>query len=103
MVGSSLKKDNLSSMSLHLGSHFIHFLTRPRFDAESSGSQPGNRKLFPQGPHSSKNNFFEIKISQRRDWESPSLSYYGSCQTLLASSSMVIGQKIHPTQEVCDI
>ena len=40
---------------------------------------PGDyRKLFSHGPHSSKNNFFEIKISQRPDWESPSLSYYGS-------------------------
>ena len=48
--------------------------------AESSGSQPVNRKLFPHGPHSSKTNFFEIKISQRRDWETPSLSYYGSCR-----------------------
>ena len=56
----------------------IHLLTRPRFGAESSGSQPGYRKLFPHAPHSSKNNFFRIKISQRRDWECPSLSYYGS-------------------------
>ena len=63
---------------LHLGSHLIHLLTRPRFGAESSGSQPGYRKLFPHGPHSSKNNFFGLKISQRRDWECPSLSYYGS-------------------------
>ena len=45
---------------------------------ESSGSQPVNWKLFPHGPHSSKNNFFEIKISQKRDWETPSHSYYGS-------------------------
>ena len=67
-----------STSSLHFGSHFIHLLTRPRFGAESSGSQPGYRKLFPHGPHSSKNNFFGIKISQRRDWECPSLSYYGS-------------------------
>ena len=68
-----------STSSLHLGSHFIHLMTLPRFGAESSGSQPGYRKLFPHGPHSSKNNFFGIKISQRRDWECPSLSYYGSC------------------------
>ena len=34
--------------------------------AESSGSQPVYRKLFPHGPHSSKNNFFEIKISRQR-------------------------------------
>ena len=33
-------------------------------ESESSGSQPVYRKLFPRGPHSSKNNFFEIKISQ---------------------------------------
>ena len=72
-----------STSSLHLGSHFIHLLTRPRFGAESSGSQPGYRKLFPHGPHSSKNNFFGIKISQRRDWECPSLSYYGSWYPLI--------------------
>ena len=42
-------------------SSFIFALCeRPR--AESSGSQPGYRKLFPHGPHSSKNNFFGIKI-----------------------------------------
>ena len=35
---------------------------------------PGDyRKLFPHGPQSSKNNFFGIKISQRRDWECPSI------------------------------
>ena len=71
-----------STSSHHLGSHFIHLLTRPRFGAESSGSQPGYRKLFPHFPHSSKNNFFGIKISQRRDWETPSLSDYGSCPYL---------------------
>ena len=49
-----------STSSLHLGSHFIHLLTLPRFGAESSGSQPGYRKLFPHGPHSSKNNFFVL-------------------------------------------
>ena len=49
-----------------------------------SGSQPVYRKLFPHGPHSSKNNFFEIKISQRRDWETPSLSYYGPCSKLIS-------------------
>ena len=74
MVGSSLKKDNLSTQNpctlfLHLGRHFFHLLTPPRFGAlnrvsESSGSEPVYRKLFPRGPHSSKNNFFEIKISQ---------------------------------------
>ena len=35
-----------SALSLHLGSHFIHLLTRPRFGAESSGSQPGYRNRF---------------------------------------------------------
>ena len=74
MVGSSLKKDNLSTQSpltssLHLGCHFLHLLTPPRFGAlnresESSGSQPVYRKLFPHGPHSSKNIFFEIRISR---------------------------------------
>ena len=76
-------KNTPSTSSLHLGSHFIHLLTRRRFGAESSGSQLGYRKLFPHGPHSSKNNFFGIKISQRRDWECPSLSYYGSWHELL--------------------
>ena len=62
-----------STLSLHLGSLFFSFI-----DPASSGSKPVYRKLFPHGPHSSKNNFFEIKISQRRDWETPSLFYYGS-------------------------
>ena len=39
----------------------------------SSGSQPVYRKLFPRGPHSSKNNFFEIKISRPTPWESLSV------------------------------
>ena len=83
-------KDTSSTSSLHLGTLFIHLLTLPRFGAESSGSQPGYRKLFPHGLHNSKNNFLGIKISQRRDWECPSLSYYGSwyppmiCSPLLA-------------------
>ena len=58
--------------------HFSFIDPASLWRAESSGSQPVYRKLFPHGPHSSKNNFFEIKISQRRDWETPSLSYYGS-------------------------
>ena len=41
-------------------------------------------------PHSSKNNFFEIKISQRRDWETPSLSYYGSCNDVIRFTGMGI-------------
>ena len=57
--------------SVHLGSHFFSFIDLASlWLAESSGSQPVYL--------SSKNNFFEIKISQRRDWETPSLSYYGS-------------------------
>ena len=43
-------------------------------DHHTSKSQPVYRKLFSHGPHSSKNNFFEIKISQRRDWETPSMA-----------------------------
>ena len=52
-----------SALSLHFSSHFFHLLTPPRFGALN----------LPHGPHSSKNNFFGIKISQRRDWECPSL------------------------------
>ena len=73
-----------SISSLHLGQPFFSFIDAASlWRAESSGSQPVYRKLFPHGPHSSKNNFFEIKISQRRVWETPSLSYYGSCQSPL--------------------
>ena len=58
----------INSKSFHLGRHFCHLLTPPRFgefnpESESSGSQQVYRKLFPRGPHSSKNNFFEIKTS----------------------------------------
>ena len=58
----------INSKSFHLGRHFCHLLTPPRFgefnpESESSGSQQVYRKLFPRGPHSSKNNFFKIKIS----------------------------------------
>ena len=54
-----------STSSLHLCRHFFYLLTSPRFcalnrESESSGSQPVYRKLIPRGPHSSKNNFFEI-------------------------------------------
>ena len=73
-----------STSSLQLGSHLFHLLIPPRFGAMN----PVYRKLFPHGPHSSKNNFFEIKISQRRDWETPSLSYYGSCSELIAFGLM---------------
>ena len=56
----------IHSKSFHLGHHFFHLLTPPRFgefnrESESSGSQQVCRKLFPRGPHNSKNNFFEIK------------------------------------------
>ena len=59
----------INSKSFHLDRHFFHLLPPPRFgtlnrESESSGSQQVYRKLFPRGPHSSKNNFFEIKISR---------------------------------------
>ena len=59
----------INSKSFHLGRHFCHLLTPPRFgefnpESESSGSQQVYRKLFPRGPHSSENNFFKIKISR---------------------------------------
>ena len=59
----------INSKSFHSGRNFFHLLTPPHFGAlnresESSGSQQVYRKLFPRGPHSSKNNFFEIKISR---------------------------------------
>ena len=68
-----------STLSLHFRQPFFSF-TDPAslWCTESTGSQPVYWKLFPHGPHSSKNNFFEIKLSQRCDWETPSLSYYGS-------------------------
>ena len=60
----------IDSKFFHFGRQFFHLLTPPHFGAllnresESSGSQQVYRKLFPRGPHSSKNNFFEIKISR---------------------------------------
>ena len=69
MVGSSLKKDNLSTphRPSTCAAIFFNLLTPPRFralnrESESSGSQSVYRKLFPRGPHSSKNNFLGIKI-----------------------------------------
>ena len=45
-----------------------------RQTVNTSVRRPGDyRKLFSHGLHSSKNNLFEIKISQRPDWECPSL------------------------------
>ena len=69
----------INSMSFHLGRHFFHLLTPPRFGAfnrerESSGSQQLYRELFP---HSSENNCFEIKISRPTPL-APSLSCYSS-------------------------
>ena len=54
---------------------FFYLFTPPRFGAlnresESSGSEQIYRKLFPRGPHSSKNNFFEIKIYLSAKWAS---------------------------------
>ena len=54
----------INSKSFHLGRHFCHLLTPPRFgefnpESESSGSQQVYRKLFPRGQHSSKNNFWK--------------------------------------------
>ena len=58
-----------STSSLHFRQPFFSFTDPPTslWRAESSGSQPVYRKLFPHGPHSSENNFFKIKISQRCD------------------------------------
>ena len=42
-------------------------------ESESSGSQPVYPKLFPRGRHSSKKNFFEIKISRPTSWDSLSV------------------------------
>ena len=75
----------IKSNSFHIvppfRSPFFLLLTPPRFgplnrEIESSGSQPVYQKLFPNGPRSSNNNFFEMKIFQRHDWETPSLSCY---------------------------
>ena len=70
----TIQRASVLLLAFDQGSHFFSFIDPPwPWRAESSGSQPGYRKLFPHGPHSS--NFFEIKISQRRDSETPSLSY----------------------------
>ena len=71
----------INSKSFHLGRHFCHLLTPPRFgefnpESESSGSQQVYRKLFPRGPHSSKNNFFEIKISRPTPLDSLSVLFW---------------------------
>ena len=67
-----------STSSLHLCRHFFNCWRRLALnpwnrESESSGSQPVYRKLFPRCPHSSKNNFFEIKISRPTSWESLSV------------------------------
>ena len=64
----------INSKSLHI----VPPLVPRRFgslnrESESSGSQPVYRKLFPRGPHSSKNNFFEIKISRSTSLDSLSV------------------------------
>ena len=71
MVGSLLKKANLSTPHRPSTCAAIFFswwrriaLAHWNRESESFGSQPVYRKLFPRGPHSSKNNFFEIKISR---------------------------------------
>ena len=50
---------------IKVSSIFVKDMTRDHventFSCESSGSQSVYRKLFPSGPHSSKNNFFGIK------------------------------------------
>ena len=71
----------INSKSFHLGRHFCHLLNPPRFgefnpESESSGSQQVYRKLFPRGPHSSKNNFFEIKISRPTPLDSLSVLFW---------------------------
>ena len=92
-------KHTPSTSSLHVGSHFFFSFIDSTllWRAESSGSQPVYRKLFPHGPHSPKNNFFEIKISQRRDWETPSLSYYGSCFESEKSESGPVNHALKPS------
>ena len=45
-------------------------LARWNRENESSGSEPVYWKQFLRGPHNSKNNFFEIKISRPTPWES---------------------------------
>ena len=77
MVGSSLKYDNwFQSKSLHLSRHFFHLLTPPRFGAlnresEFTGSLPVNRKLFPYGPHSSKNNVLKLRYPGQSPYRLP--------------------------------
>ena len=79
MVGSLLKKANLSTPHRpSCASFFFYLLTLPRFGAlnresESSESQTVYRKLFPRGPRSSKNTFFEIKISRTTPLDSLSV------------------------------
>ena len=55
-----------STSSLHLCRHFFICWRRLALaqwnrESESSGSQPVYRKLFPRGPHSSKNNFLKLR------------------------------------------
>ena len=80
MVGSLLKKANLSTSHRPTTCAAIFFicwrclpLAPWNRESESSGSQPVYRKLFSHGPHSSKNNFFGIKISRPTPWVSLSV------------------------------
>ena len=61
----------INSKSFHSGRNFFHLPTPPHFGAlnresESSGSQQVYRKLFPRGPHSSKNNFLKLRYPGQR-------------------------------------
>ena len=81
----------INSKSFHLGRQFFHLLSPPHFGAlnrenESSGSQQVYRKMFPRGLHSSKNNFFETKISRSTPLDSLSVRLLLSVSIWLASS-----------------
>ena len=74
---------------------FFHLWTSPHFNAlnhesESTGSQSVYRKLSPHVCIVSKQNCFEIKISQRHDWETPSLFYYDLLVTKNGSTGLEI-------------
>ena len=80
MVGSLLKKANLSTSHRPTTCATIFLicwrclaLAPWNRESESSGSEPVYRKLFSHGPHSSKNNFFGIKISRPTPWVSLSV------------------------------
>ena len=66
-VGTAEKRTN----SLAARINVEHKMRGSYKDHHTSESQPVYRKLFSHGLHGSKNNFFKIKICQRRDWETP--------------------------------